>query len=174
MKARYPGIGLSLLLFLASIGLFIKPGLNYGIDSTCGIQVEITTSGTADLARLRSQLGGLGLGEITLQQIGGDDNVLIRVQRQEGGEAAQMAAIGSVRDTLAQIDPGMSVERTEVVGPEVSGELAREPIRLPDAPGIGTCCLSEARCCGDSARRGWRRVFVMNGGPVEKPRRASA
>jgi SecD/SecF fusion protein len=128
MKARYLGIGLSILLSLASIGLFIKPGLNYGIDFTGGIQVEITTPEAADLSLLRSELGGLDLGEVALQQIGGDSSVLIRIQRQEGGEAAQTEAINSVRAALQQIDPDIRVERTEVVGPKVSGELARNGV----------------------------------------------
>ena len=125
MKARYFGIASSILLSLVSVGLFMKPGLNYGIDFTGGIQLEIATPQPANLSQLRSELGGLGLGEVTLQQLGGKNEVLIRVQRQEGGETAQTAAINTVRKTLAEIDPRISVERTEVVGPKVSGELAR-------------------------------------------------
>src|SRR5690606_30972637 len=65
-------------------------------------------------------LEGLGLGEISLQQFGGDTDVLIRIGQQPGGEEAQQAAAGKVRTAL-----GDSVEyrRTEVVGPSVSSEL---------------------------------------------------
>lgn len=128
MKARYFGIAGSILMSLASIGLFMKPGLNYGIDFTGGIQVEVTTPGPADMGALRSELGHLGLGEITLQEIGGKDHVLIRIQRQDGGETAQTAAVNTVRQTLHKIDPQIDVSRTEVVGPKVSGELARNGI----------------------------------------------
>ena len=58
LNARFLGIGLSIFLSLASVGLFFKPGLNYGIDFKGGIQVEITTSQPANLAQLRSTLGG--------------------------------------------------------------------------------------------------------------------
>jgi SecD/SecF fusion protein len=128
MNARYFGILVSVLLSLASIVLFIKPGLNYGIDFKGGIQVEITTSQPADLAALRSTLGELNLGEIALQNIGGDSNVLIRVQRQEGGETAQTAAVNEVKAAVQKLDPGVKFERTEVVGPKVSGELARSGV----------------------------------------------
>ena len=121
MRGRYLGIGVSIFLSLASIGLFIKPGLNYGIDFKGGIQVEITTSQPADLAQLRGALGGLGLGEVALQQIGGDSNVLIRVQRQDGGEEAQTAAVDVVKQAVQKLDPGVRFEQTEVVGPKVSG-----------------------------------------------------
>ncbi|WP_067335239.1 protein translocase subunit SecD [Stappia indica] len=126
MKARFFGIGLSIVLSLASIGLFIKPGLNYGIDFKGGIQVEASTPVSVSLASLRDELGKLDLGEVSLQQIG--DNVLIRIQRQEGGETAQTRAVSEVRDTLQRIDPGIGIERTEVVGPKVSGELARNGV----------------------------------------------
>lgn len=126
MKARFFGIGLSIVLSLASIGLFIKPGLNYGIDFKGGIQVEASTPDGVSLASLRDELGRLDLGEVSLQQIG--ENVLIRIQRQEGGETAQTRAVSEVRDTLQRIDPGIGIERTEVVGPKVSGELARNGV----------------------------------------------
>lgn len=128
MKARFLGIGVSILLSLASIGLFIKPGLNYGIDFTGGIQVEIVTAQPADLSVLRASLGELGLGEVALQQIGSENSVLIRVQRQQGGEAAQTAAVNAVKSAVQRIDPDVSIERTEVVGPKVSGELARNGV----------------------------------------------
>src|SRR3546814_4397724 len=62
---------------------------------------------------------------IALQQFGDDRSVLIRAERQDGGEAAQTAALQSLRAAIAEIDPGASIERAEVVGPKVSGELAR-------------------------------------------------
>lgn len=128
MKARFLGIGVSILLSLASVGLFIKPGLNYGIDFTGGIQVEIVTSQPADLSLLRTSLSQLGLGEVALQQIGSENNVLIRVQRQQGGEAAQTSAVNAVKAAMQKIDQDVSIERTEVVGPKVSGELARNGV----------------------------------------------
>ncbi|WP_420962792.1 protein translocase subunit SecD [Brucella sp. IR073] len=128
MRARFIGIGVSVLLSIASIVLFIKPGLNYGIDFEGGIQVEITTPQPADLPQLRSTLGQLNLGEVVLQNIGGDNSVLIRVQRQDGGEAAQTAAVEKVRASVEKLIPGVKIERTEVVGPKVSGELARSGI----------------------------------------------
>ncbi|SPU67180.1 SecD/SecF family protein-export membrane protein [Brucella neotomae] len=59
MNARFIGIGVSIVLSIASIILFFKPGLNYGIDFKGGIQAEISTSQPADLARLRAKLGAL-------------------------------------------------------------------------------------------------------------------
>ncbi len=129
MKGRYLGIGMSIFLSLASVVLFIKPGLNYGIDFKGGIQVEITTSQPADLATLRGALSEIGVGEVTLQQVGGGDNdVLIRVQRQDGGEQAQTRAVDAVKQAVLKLDPAVKFDKTDVVGPKVSGELAQSGV----------------------------------------------
>jgi SecD/SecF fusion protein len=124
MKARFVGISISLVLSFASIVLFFTPGLNYGVDFRGGIQMEVVTEGEADLAAFRSQLGELGLGEVGLQEFGSPNHLLVRIERQAGGEEAQTAAVENLRAEVVKIDPTSKVERTEVVGPKVSGELA--------------------------------------------------
>lgn len=124
MRARFFGIGLSAVLSLASVVLFFNPGLNYGVDFRGGIQLEVTTGGPADLGAFRSGLEKLGLGEVALQEFGGKDRLLVRVERQPGGEEAQTAAVVQLKQAVAKIDATSKVERTEVVGPKVSGELA--------------------------------------------------
>ena len=124
MNARFFGIGLSAVLSITSIILFIKPGLNYGVDFRGGIQMEVVTQQPADLAKFRAGLDALGLGEVALQEFGDPNHMLVRVERQPGGEEAQTAAVEHLKAEVAQIDPSAKVERTEVVGPKVSGELA--------------------------------------------------
>ena len=128
MKARFLGIAVSIFLSLASVVLFVHPGLSYGIDFKGGIQMVVRTTQPADLPTLRSTFGGLGLGEVTLQEFGDEYSVLLRVERQDGGEAAQTTAVQAMRAAIAGIDPGATIERTEVVGPKVSGELAQSGI----------------------------------------------
>lgn len=110
----------SLLLCVASVGLFFGKGLNYGIDFRGGILMEIRTSGPADIAELRSTLNGLGLGEVQLQEFGRDTDVLIRIERQEGDEAAQQAAVEAAKTALGN---DVEYRRTEFVGPKVGSEL---------------------------------------------------
>ncbi len=134
MRARFLGIGMSLLLSAISIGLFFKPGLDYGVDFKGGIQVEVASSSAndgnspLDLGALRQELSTLGLGDVSLQDIGKDGHILIRVERQPGGEQAQTAAVETVKKAVQSIDPAADFERTEVVGPKVSGELAQSGV----------------------------------------------
>ncbi len=125
MKARLFGIGVSAFLSISSIILFITPGLNYGVDFKGGIQLEVVTQGPADLGKLRSGLETLGLGDVALQEFGDSNHVMLRLERQPGGEEAQTAAVTKVRDTIQTIDASAKIEKTEVVGPKVSGELAQ-------------------------------------------------
>jgi preprotein translocase subunit SecF len=66
-------------------------------------------------------LGGLGLGQVTLQEFGAANDILINVQRQDGDEKEQIKAIEAVKTELG----GLVAEyrRTEFVGPKVGGEL---------------------------------------------------
>lgn len=124
MKGRFIAIGMSAFISISSIVLFFTPGLNYGIDFTGGIQVEATSKSDLDLPRLRTELADLQLGEVALQEFG-EDSVLIRAQRQPGGEEVQTAALNRIKDTVQTVVPDASFERTEVVGPTVSSELKR-------------------------------------------------
>ncbi|WP_119458783.1 protein translocase subunit SecF [Rhodospirillaceae bacterium SYSU D60014] len=125
MRPRRTFILLSLIMMLGSIGLVAFKGLNFGIDFEGGILMEVRTPGTADLTEMRDALADLGLGEVALQEFGSPDDVLIRIQRQEGDEAAQVRAIAQVKEALGE---GYEYRRTEFVGPTVGAELVRDAI----------------------------------------------
>lgn len=66
----------------------------------------------------------MSLGNVSLQAFGSSSEVLVRLERQAGGEEAQRAAVDRLRAKIAELSPGATVARSEVVGPKVSGELA--------------------------------------------------
>jgi preprotein translocase subunit SecF len=113
------------VLVVLTLVLVPLKGLNFGIDFRGGILMEVRMPGTAaDLGAMRATLGQLGLGEIALQEFGEPFDVLIRIERQQGDEEAQQAAIAAVRAALDQrFDGEISYRRVEFVGPKVSGEL---------------------------------------------------
>lgn len=123
MDARYAGIAFSVFLSLASVALLVKPGLNFGVDFKGGLQMEVVTS--TPLPALRSGLEAQQLGEISLQEFGSASRVLVRAERQPGGEEAQTVAMQKMRGAIQQLDAAAKIERVEVVGPKVSGELAQ-------------------------------------------------
>ena len=120
LKFRKIAAVFSLLLCVASAGIFSAKGLNFGIDFRGGILIEIRTQGPADISKLRGTLSGLGLGEVQLQEFGQASDVLIRIERQAGGEKAQLVAVELAKKALGN---EVNYRRTEFVGPKVGGEL---------------------------------------------------
>ena len=126
LKLRLSALGFSGLLVAASIAMFTIIGLNLGIDFRGGILIEArNTEGPAEIGGLRSDLDDLGLGDISLQSFGSETDILVRVQRQDGDEKAQIAAIELITKTLGA---DYDVRRTEFVGPTVGAELAEKGI----------------------------------------------
>jgi preprotein translocase SecF subunit len=114
----------SALLIVLTLVLVPMKGLNFGIDFRGGIMIEAGMPGPADIGAMRTTLGGMGLGEVTLQEFGDPNTVLIRVERQAGDEAQQLAAVEQIRTALAtEFGDGISYRRVEFVGPRVSEEL---------------------------------------------------
>jgi preprotein translocase SecF subunit len=111
----------SACLMAASLAAIALLGLNLGVDFRGGILMEVETKEPADLADLRGRLGALGLGQVTLQEFGAVNDVLINVERQDGDEKAQIKAIEAVKTELG----GLVAEyrRVEFVGPKVGSEL---------------------------------------------------
>lgn len=126
LKLQKFTMALSAFLVLASIGMFATVGLNLGIDFKGGILLEArNSSGPADISKVRNDLATLNLGDVSLQGFGTDTDVLIRIQRQEGDEKAQIAAIKAVTDMLGS---DFDIRRTEFVGPTVGAELAEKGV----------------------------------------------
>ena len=97
MRFRRVSFPISALLSIAAILLYFFHGLNFGIDFIGGTLIEVQSkAGPADLAKMRSTIAGLNLGEAQLQQFGAANDVLIRIPQQPGGEEAQQAAVKTV------------------------------------------------------------------------------
>src|ERR1700739_2576963 len=111
------GFAFSLLLTLSSIALFLTVGLNYGIDFVGGTLIEVrSTTGPANLAEMRQKLDALHIGDASLQGFGPPTDVLIRLPRQPGGDAAQEKGVPLASQTAGpggvgpecgqRVDPG--------------------------------------------------------------------
>ncbi|MDD9910636.1 MAG: protein translocase subunit SecD [Ahrensia sp.] len=114
---------LSAALLMGSLATFVVANLNYGIDFRGGTIVEYQTKqGNADLADIRGRLSELNLGDVQVQEFGAPNEILIRIESQGAGDNAEQSALAKVR---AAMDDDHTFRRQEVVGPTVSGELAR-------------------------------------------------
>ncbi len=122
--ARYIGFAVTAIMILGSIFLLATKGLNYGIDFTGGTLIEIATEKTPDLGALREDLNNLELGEISIQEFGSPNNLLIRVPAQDSeNPAVQKAAVDNVKAEIEKEYEGVDYRRVEFVGPQVGKEL---------------------------------------------------
>ncbi|WP_373085768.1 protein translocase subunit SecF [Sneathiella sp.] len=129
LKYRFMAFLLSGLLIIGSAIMFFSAGLNKGIDFEGGILIEVGMTEAPDLSVMRSSLGDLGLGQVALQTFGAKNDILIRIQRQEGDAKAQEVAVDQVKQQLASdFGDGVSYRRVEFVGPTVSAELVTTAI----------------------------------------------
>ena len=123
MKISRYVIAFSIVASLLSIGSAYFKGFNLGIDFVGGTAIVIQhEGGPADVGSVRELLDGLDLGEVQVQGFGTPEDVLVRVQAQEGGQDADQAAVAKVRDALAT--ESYTIRSTEAVSGTVSGELA--------------------------------------------------
>jgi preprotein translocase SecF subunit len=114
------------ILAVLTIVLLSTLGLNFGVDFRGGTMVEIrTTDGPADVSVIRAKVGALNLGGLQIQQFGGPNEVLIRIEEQVGGDAAQQEAVAKLHGALGD---KIEVRRVEVVGATVSSELVTSAI----------------------------------------------
>jgi preprotein translocase subunit SecF len=121
MRFRRISFPLSAIASILAMVLYFTHGLNFGIDFVGGSLLEVQTKAeAADLAKMRATLGGLGLGEVQLQQFGTPRDVLIRVSQQPGGEKAQSAALAKIKEALGD---EVIYRQEAVVGPRISTEL---------------------------------------------------
>lgn len=124
---RYYAFFASLVILGGATFCLFHKGLNFGVDFVGGTVIEIKTETTPDLPHLREVLHGLELGEISIQEFGAPDNLMIRMRQQEGTAEDQQAAIQKVQAALdAEFGAGkVDYRRTEYVGPQVGEELKK-------------------------------------------------
>lgn len=112
----------SLILMVASAGLFFARGLNLGIDFAGGIMLHIGHEQAIDIGDVRSALLDLKLGDISVQEFGQPEEALIRIEGQGSIEADEIAK-ASAKVALEGILGEVNYLREEAVGAKVSGEL---------------------------------------------------
>ncbi len=99
-------------------------GLNFGIDFTGGVVLELSFPQAAELEQVRGSLEKAGFGDAVVQSFGTPRDVLVRMLPEEGTDNSVLG-----RKVLAAIEadnPGVELRRTEVVGGQVGAELAEK------------------------------------------------
>ncbi len=125
MKYRKVGMIFSILFMLAAIASLTVNKLNFGLDFTGGIKVEVGFEQAADLTKMRAVLDQNGFDDAVVQLFGTSRDVVIRMAERPGVKAEMLG--NEILDVLQQ---GMGVKvdmrRIEFVGASVGDELAEQ------------------------------------------------
>lgn len=123
----------ALAIVLSFVSIFTL-GFNFGIDFLGGTTIRTESSQPVDLAAWREAVDDLGFGDATLTEVfdptfGAARHVAqLRIQAQADGEILTADQIGRVEAALKGVDPSVTFQSVETVGPKVSGELIQTAI----------------------------------------------
>jgi len=118
---RKVALAVSLLLVIASLVSLATRGLEFGIDFTGGILLEVGYAESANLEKIRGDLANEGYANAQVQGFGAEDVVLVRLPPQEGNVDEIRARL---QQTLKAGEEGTVLRRVEFVSPQVGSELA--------------------------------------------------
>lgn len=125
MNLKWVAVLLSSAFFLMSIGALATKGLNFGIDFTGGMLVEVKMDPAPSIAVMREQIGALDLPSVSIQEFGAADDFLIRVGLPDEDALQIKQAETEIRAALDAFESNIDYRRVEYVGPQVGKELVR-------------------------------------------------
>ncbi|MDN3639245.1 protein translocase subunit SecF [Simiduia curdlanivorans] len=126
MGSRIIATVFSALLLIGSIGSLAVNGLQFGLDFTGGMQIEVRYEHKADLEQIRTTLTDANYSNVIVVNFGSDEDVLIRMQ-QDFTESLGNEVVAQLK---SQESGNIELRRVEFVGPQVGEELR-------DSGGIG-------------------------------------
>jgi len=121
-RRRRIALVISALLVVVSLVSLATRGLEFGIDFTGGILLEVGYSEAANLDEIRSNLSAAGFPEAQVQRFGRDTDVLVRLPPQPGNEASEVRE--KLKRTLEADGESIELRRVEFVSAQVGSELA--------------------------------------------------
>ena len=124
LKRRRVALFLSVIMISISVGSIITRGLDFGIDFTGGVLLEIGYPSPADLPKIRSLLAGDGFDDVQVQSFGSDEEVLLRLPPQSDQDPNYIR--DRLRELLAADEPEVVLRRVEFVGPQVGEDLTEQ------------------------------------------------
>ena len=119
---------LSIVAVIGSIALAVFPfkppcgGLACGIDFKGGTVMEISTAPVpVDPGKVRQALSGMGLTDLTVVTLGSPNQAMVRFQAPNNADVS--AVVTQAQQRLTQGLGQVKFTSTDVVGPQISGEL---------------------------------------------------
>ncbi len=154
---------ISFITFAAAVFFLLTRGLHYSIEFTGGTVIEVAYPQAAEIEQTRTTVEKMGFGEVQVQNFGSSRDVMIRLPLRADikqteqvdkvfaelcrSHAGSISALQSISDkgeaiskqvckTADGAEP-IKLSRSEVVGPAVGAELARDAAKALLATVVG-------------------------------------
>jgi preprotein translocase subunit SecF len=121
---RTIALGIAALLVVVSLASLIMRGMEFGIDFTGGVLLEVGYPEEADLDRIRQLMAESGYDDVQVQRFGAATDVMLRLPPQP--DLDPNAVRESLSDILTADNPGVQLRRVEFVGPQVGEDLREQ------------------------------------------------
>ena len=112
------------LLVLVSLASLVVRGMEFGIDFTGGILLEVGYPEEANLDEIRQLMTQSGFDDVQVQRFGAATDVMLRLPPQP--DLDPNAVRDSLSATLAADNPDVELRRVEFVGPQVGEDLREQ------------------------------------------------
>ena len=119
---RRVALSISVVLVIASLVSLSTRGLDFGIDFTGGILLEVGYPQAANLEEIRTGLSDAGFEDAQVQLFGRDTDVLVRLPPQPDQSADSVRE--QLRSVLESGGQNIDLRRVESVSAQVGSELA--------------------------------------------------
>lgn len=122
LKLKKYTFSASIIVFIIAVVSLSIHGLNFAVDFTGGVTVQVAYPQPANLQAIRGALAGAGYQDVIAQTYGTPEEVLIRLQPKKGVSGKDTG--NAVVELLQKATPGVALQQVNFVGPEVGRDLA--------------------------------------------------
>ena len=128
MGKRKLAFTVSAILLVLSVVSLSTRGLNFGLDFTGGMLIEVTYPSAPKIATVREHLEAAGLTDAVVQTFGAASEIVVRIPpRDEAETDAELSTV--VLNALQEgVEGEVLMRRVEFVGPQVGDELTEQGI----------------------------------------------
>jgi preprotein translocase subunit SecF len=120
-------MGISMILWVASLAYIFGVGLNYGVDFQGGTVMELYFKNDVAIGDVRSALSSKDFGESEIKYVGSHREVIVSTEMSTGTLEGMEKLL---EEALSAKFPAgsYSIERVEMVGPKVGADLQKKAV----------------------------------------------
>lgn len=119
MKYRLTALVVSLVLVIGSLLLLGTKGVNFSVDFSGGVALQLEFESPVNVGDIRKTLSDMGKGQATIQAYD-ERNVLIRYQ--DTGDAVRKEMLSALEAKYGEV----KIQKIDEIGPVVGKELRKQ------------------------------------------------